>query len=96
MRISAYSVIEKAGIPDHRSMFDGLGFLLLQEIFFCRVLDIRVPEGVGVDVRKVVAFGKFGQPIGHAVRVHGFAVFLSENKIPVVPTITHSKTLFKL
>ena len=25
-------------------MFDGLGFLLLQEIFFCRVLDIRVPE----------------------------------------------------
>lgn len=34
MRISSYSVIEKAGIPDHRSMFDGLGFLLLQEIFF--------------------------------------------------------------
>ena len=55
-----------------------------------------MPEGVGVDVRKVVAFGKFGQPIRHAVRVHGFAVFLSENKIPVVPTITHSETLFKL
>ena len=31
---SAPSVIEKAGIPDHRSMFDGLGFLLLQEYFF--------------------------------------------------------------
>ena len=25
-------------------MFDGLGFLLLQEIFFCRVLDIRVTK----------------------------------------------------
>ena len=55
-----------------------------------------VAEGVGIDMRQVVAFGKFGQPIGYTVRVHGSAVFLSENKIPVVPAITHSETLFKL
>ena len=30
-------------------MFDGLGFLLLQEIFFCRVLDIRVAQIVEAD-----------------------------------------------
>ena len=47
-------MIEKAGIPDHRSMFDGLGFLLLQEIFFCRVLDIRVPKLVEAENRVVL------------------------------------------
>ena len=53
MRICS-SVIEKAGIPDHRSMFDGLGFLLLQEIFFCRVLDIRVPKLVEAENRALL------------------------------------------
>ncbi len=70
MRISSYSVIEKAGIPDHRSMFDGLGFLLLQEIFFCRVLDIRVTECVRMDVRKVVLFTEVIQPVSDTVRIH--------------------------
>ena len=51
-------------------MFDGLGFLLLQEIFFCRVLDIRVTECVRMDVRKVVLFTEVIQPVSDTVRIH--------------------------
>ena len=40
-------------------MFDGLGFLLLQEIFFCRVLDIRVPKIMESDVPHIVLRKKF-------------------------------------
>ena len=40
----------------------------------------RVPEGVGVDVREAVSLAESGQPCRYAVRVHGSAGILGENK----------------
>ena len=38
------------------------------------------PEGVGVDVREAVSLAESGQPCRYAVRVHGSAGILGENK----------------
>ena len=45
-----------------------LGFLLLQRIFFCRVLDIRVPEVVEADVAQAVCLQQVAEALGELVR----------------------------
>ena len=50
-------------------MFDGLGFLLLQEIFFCRVLDIRVPENVIISEWQVVLLKEAPETVLHCPRL---------------------------
>ena len=84
MRISSYSVIEKAGIPDHRSMFDGLGFLLLQEIFFCRVLDIRVTKIMKTYTRHIVFLQHIGKMGTHITRFDNLANLVYEDVIEVI------------
>ena len=76
-------MIEKAGIPDHRSMFDGLGFLLLQEIFFCRVLDIRVAKIMESDMWQVICLENSGEVCSHETRLDDFTNLIDIDVIKV-------------
>ena len=56
-------------------------YFCLCRIFFCRVLDIRVAERMGVDVGQPVADSELFQPVRDRIRVHGLPVVLSKNKV---------------
>ena len=74
-------------------MFDGLGFLLLQEIFFCRVLDIRVAEVVRRHIREVVEFHEPFDSSSNGVWVtgKGGVTFLGKQKVLLAPFRAVSK-----
>ena len=67
----------------------GLGFLLFRIIFFCRVLDIRVPQIVKADVPQAVGFQQPGKPIGYPVGLDQVAhlVYKHVAVVPVVVTV---------
>ena len=44
-------------------------------------------EGVRVNVRQIIFFAEFVQPVGDAVRVHGRAVVLGKQKSCILPDV---------
>ena len=59
------------------------------------MLDIRVPEGVRVDVGKTVAGREAIQPVTNAVRVHWLPIVLYEHIAGIVPAVTVCQPHFK-
>ena len=59
--------------------------------FFCRVLDIRVAESVGVDMGQAVAVREVIEPVGDTVRVHVVAVVLGKDIAGMNPAVTIGK-----
>ena len=53
-------------------------------------------EGVRVNVRQIVFFAEFVQPVGDAVRVHRRAVVLGEQKSCILPDVCMTDFLPKL
>ena len=62
-------------------------YFCLCRIFFCRVLDIRVSEGVRMNVGQIVFLTELVQPVSDAVRVHGRTVILGEKETGVLPNV---------
>ena len=55
---------------------------------FCRVLDIRVPECVRMDVRKVVLFTEVIQPVSDTVRIHQVSIITGKDISVLSPLIS--------
>ena len=51
------------------------------------MLDIRVTEGVRMNVRQIIFFAELVQPVSDAVRVHRRAVVLGEQKSSILPDV---------
>ena len=64
-------------------MFDGLGFLLLQEIFFCRVLDIRVTKIMESDMWQVICLENSGEVCSHETWLDDFTNLIDIDVIKV-------------
>lgn len=46
-----------------------------------------ITEGMRVNVRQIIFFAEFVQPVGDAVRVHGRAVVLGKQKTCILPDV---------
>ena len=76
-------------------MFDGLGFLLLQEIFFCRVLDIRVSKIMKTYLFQLVLCQENLEMLGDEIGLHQFSNGVHIDVIQVVTTVM-SKSVLKI
>ena len=52
-----------------------------------------MPERVRIDMRQAVALAEFAHPVCHAVRVHGAAVLLREDKALILVEFTQPQPL---
>ena len=52
-----------------------------------------MPERMGIDMRQAVALAEFAHPVCHAVRVHGAAVLLRENKALILVEFAQTQPL---